>query len=509
MNSRLPQLILIAMVLANALAGWAMAQPRIDDDAAWSVESDHWYLVDFAGVEAGWMHDLVESSESGFRSTTETRIIISRGASPITVTTKSVFEETRDGRPIRLISTQELAQQSTESQYSFEADKVILTTKQGGRTTTKQLPLPEGEWLTPRAAQRYFDERARAGADTISYRMIDSETGLQAIEITSARMGPEQYEHDGRMIPVTVWKSRTDIMPVDAIEKYDEQGVNVFSEVAMPIGRMVTRLSTKQRAMQAGGAKGPELMLRSFVAVDQPIRNVGKARRATYRLWTREGELPSLPESGAQRVEQTDGGARTLVKVNIDENVRADLDAGAKEEFLEPSTTINSDDELVKKLAQKAVRSAGDDPMARCDALRGSVSRHVSRKDLDTAFAGAAETALTRKGDCSEHAVLLCAMMRAAEIPSRVAMGLVYADQFAGENAIFGWHMWTQAWIDGAWVDFDATLPVRYHAGHILVGTTSLADGALANELAGIVSLLGNLEIEVVDVGYGDDSHEP
>ena len=93
-------------------------------------------------------------------------------------------------------------------------------------------------------------------------------------------------------------------------------------------------------------------------------------------------------------------------------------------------------------------------------------------------------------------------MLRADGIAARVASGLVYADQFAGSDDIFGWHMWTQALIDGHWVDYDATLPTRYHAGHVLTGTSSLADGQGATEMASMIMLMGNLEIDVQDVGY-------
>ena len=44
--------------------------------------------------------------------------------------------------------------------------------------------------------------------------------------------------------------------------------------------------------------------------------------------------------------------------------------------------------------------------------------------------------------------VLLAAMLRAAEIPSRVAVGVIYVERFAGERDVFGYHMWTQALID-------------------------------------------------------------
>ena len=87
-------------------------------------------------------------------------------------------------------------------------------------------------------------------------------------------------------------------------------------------------------------------------------------------------------------------------------------------------------------------------------------------------------------------------------IPARVAMGLLYVDEFAGESGIFGWHMWTQALIDGQWVDFDATLPVRTNAGHVLTNVSALSDGLGMTDMASIMQLLGNVDIEVIEVGY-------
>ncbi len=98
--------------------------------------------------------------------------------------------------------------------------------------------------------------------------------------------------------------------------------------------------------------------------------------------------------------------------------------------------------------------------------------------------------------------MLLCAMLRADEIPARVAVGLVYADSFLGHEAIFGWHMWTQALIDGRWVDLDATLRGRYHAAHVLTAVSSLDEGGIDAALASTLMLMGNLQIDVVDVGY-------
>jgi transglutaminase-like putative cysteine protease len=133
--------------------------------------------------------------------------------------------------------------------------------------------------------------------------------------------------------------------------------------------------------------------------------------------------------------------------------------------------------------------------MRRAEAMRDFVRRWIRTKGLSTAFASASETAVNREGDCSEHGVLLAAMLRADGIPSRVASGLVWIDW---ANA-FGWHMWTQALIDGHWIDLDATLDQTYSAGHVLVSTSSLADGDGQGQLVGLLGLLGNIDIEVVE----------
>lgn len=58
--------------------------------------------------------------------------------------------------------------------------------------------------------------------------------------------------------------------------------------------------------------------------------------------------------------------------------------------------------------------------------------------------------------------------------------------------------MWTQAFINGAWIDLDATLPVPYSIGHVLVSTSPLEDGAIWKlEEVKQASLIGNLEIIV------------
>jgi transglutaminase-like putative cysteine protease len=95
--------------------------------------------------------------------------------------------------------------------------------------------------------------------------------------------------------------------------------------------------------------------------------------------------------------------------------------------------------------------------------------------------------------------VLLCGVLRASGIPSRGVMGMVYVPNYGAPNGVFGWHMWSQAIIDGKWIDLDATLLTPYSVGHITTLTTSLSDEDFASEMGSIIATIGNLQIEVVE----------
>src|SRR5205085_515826 len=96
-------------------------------------------------------------------------------------------------------------------------------------------------------------------------------------------------------------------------------------------------------------------------------------------------------------------------------------------------------------------------------------------RNFTEALATADEVARTLEGDCTEFAMLTAALLRAAGIPSRTAIGLVYVDLARGP--VFGFHMWTEAWVRGQWVPLDATLG-RGHIGaaHIKVTDHSWAE---------------------------------
>ena len=474
--------------------------------ADWEVIEEHWYTVEIGGARTGWMVERVRSDGQRYESGTQLHMSIRRGPAEVTVEISASIVETHDGEPLVMRSRQHTGLQAVDTEWRFEDDRVVQTTRQGDRETVRDRPLPEGEWLTPMEVQRYWDERREAGAEQITYRTIDPQAGLKPVSFTLTLRGEDEHELGDRTIPVTVWEVTTSLMPLLTFEEHiSADGYLVYQEVAAGFAKMVMRIATRAEAQGGAGDEPPELLVKTFIEPDRAILRPQAATTARLRLEVGAGTMPPLPEAGAQRVVIAGEGRLAVLTIDINDNLPArpgEADAG---EFLESSAMVDAGDPLIESLADKALRGAGKDQkdrMERAETLRAFVHRYVNEKDLDTAFATASETAARRSGDCSEHAVLLCAMMRADGIPARLAVGLIYTDRFLGRDGIFGWHMWTQALIDGHWVDFDATLPRRYHAAHVLTGTSSLAEGALAGELASAIVLMGNLDIKVLDVGY-------
>ena len=197
----------------------------------------------------------------------------------------------------------------------------------------------------------------------------------------------------------------------------------------------------------------------------------------------------------------TPAGRRLLVEVGSSPPLRG-AERPDTAAYLRTSTFLDHRDPDIRRLLRDATGDAAT-PRRRAEALRAFVADYVRDKNLDSILATASEVAESRAGDCTEHSVLLAALLRAAGIPSRVVTGLVYVEQFAGERRLFAYHMWVQAFVEDRWLDLDATFEAPFDAAHVAVGTTALNDDrATFPELAKLAALIGDARIRVVEVDH-------
>lgn len=429
-----------------------------------------------------------------------------RGTVEIKISMLTEFVETVDGKPVSMKVNQMLASLPKEEEYIFGDKEVSITTSSMGKPMKSTKPLPIGEWLTPAKAARTAREKAAKGETHIDLVTIDPSNGLNLVKMERRKGSKSKVTVSGKEFEAWQWDN-TVIMdgmpPIKSVEYVDDQGELLRSKTSL--GGIAMEL-VRATASEAGKTyRGPEMMVDLFVKPDKAIADPRHTKMLTFVLRVKEGELPELPSEAGQTFARIDEKSATVsVNAVMSSAAKGMTSPEAIAKYLASSTMIDAKDEKVAELATTAVKDIPENQSAaRAEALRRAVYKHISKKALDVGFGSASETARSGVGDCSEHGVLLAAMLRQQNIPARVVAGLIYADQFAGDRGIFGYHMWTQALLEknGAmrWIDLDATLPpgTPTDATHIAVSTTALADGEVQTSMMNLVPLLGRLEIQV------------
>jgi hypothetical protein len=505
--------------LAAALvlcAGGVMAparawEPEKARATASDVRYDLTYTLALSGKPAGKMR--MWQRVEGDRIITESDMTlgVSRGAIDIKIGMKGKFVETLDHKPVSLRSEQTMGTIPMVTEATFKDGAIELETTQGGQKGRSAQPFTDKDWLTPAAVDARVSEEVRAflagkpTAEKMTLRMMDATNGPVVLETTRGKFEKATIEIGGKQVAALKCVSTTSLTPgIEQVEYLNEQGYPLRTEAQMggiPMTMTLVDPGAKDEPVKAAEL-GPELMVSTFVTPDRPIPGARKTKRASYLLSVPDGSMPDVPTVGAQTATRVDG--RT-VRVRVDNMTLGAVGAeeARSEEWRASTAMLAWKDPAISELTARALRGVGEDREAKCEALRRFVHTYINAKGLSVGFASATETAQTRQGDCTEHGVLLAAMMRAAGIPSRVVSGLIYADQFAGSEHIFGYHMWAQALIEGEggwrWVDFDATLPdqTRFDATHIALGTSGLKDGETYNSMVLLTPLLGRLQLKV------------
>ncbi len=504
MNTKHP---IIAMLLAMLFVA-AMPIPAHAEDQT-ATTFDRWYVIEMTGEQAGYAH--ITERQKGDRIITQSdiKLTVRRGDQAIKIEFEMWFVETADGRPVEASSTIRPGAMAIVQHVKFTDDAVELTTGQGdaARTTTSSAWDPS--YLPPAAAQRLIEARIAEGAKEISVGIIDISMGVNPLTMSMTIIGQENVEVFGKVVPAVVWEATASNMPGVKMREYvDEQGRAVKSSVQLMPGMDMVMIEADEQLAKAK-VDPPRIMAQTLIHPDKPINNPRSTRSAIYRVTIKDaGNTPiNIPRTGYQRV-VWDNKTTAAVVLDLDQpvNVIDDLPTDAD---LESSDMIDHDSEAVRELLELALNDFPEDASdyAVASRLRAFVQDYIDEKDLSVGLARAGQVARTAQGDCTEHAVLLTALLRAKGIPARTVTGLLYVDSFLGQEGVFGYHMWSQAWLidsenegptGGRWADLDAVLSEQdFDAAHITLAVSSMADGKMINDMIEMLPTFGRLEIQV------------
>lgn len=350
---------------------------------------------------------------------------------------------------------------------------------------------------SPAWLERLPSEHAFHPREALSCRVFLPEHS----QVTDVRIAVGRRERislpDGRrswLLKLTVEESIAPQTPTHAY--VDEHGAVLVSTTELLGQTLTTYLVAPDEALKK--VAGPELDLAvSTLVGSTPIPQAHRTRRAVYRIRMRgEDPTPFFPNSDYQKV-ICKGLNECEVTVRSLPPVHSNRSTGVNRQYLEASRYLQIGDAQLLIHVDRAARNIVD-PIPTALAMERYVHQNLQRKDFSTVLASAAEVARSLQGDCTEHAVLLAAMLRARGIPSRIVVGLVYIDPLAA----FGGHMWTEALLGDRWVPLDATLGQGgTGAAHIKLADASFADSASSPMTAflPLLHVLGRIEMTVVE----------
>ena len=468
------------------LTGCASSGPK--------VLHEDWQTISVAGLPIGYMRSTtrrLHPDDETIVTTVSGKSRYTRLGYTVTVQTLSEYIEGLDGSLRYASSATTIGSMENTCRARLEGDKLNIETVVAGKKYTRTIPwtpdiigpycqleltklaLKEGGSMDYKTFVPDFKRVSKAKLNIIDRRDLTVNGATQSLWYGTLEQ---------------------DVLPGVKTEVWLDDDGDVIRSSTNLMGGMETRKATEVQALATvAPSNTADIMDKFFITVNREIENPYELKEALYQLETTDDALTKVHLADRrQTIEKREGNTVFLrVRALGDAEKPSGKTPGGK--FREPTPYLQSDDPEIIQLSNEGVGDA-ETPYAKALNLRQWVYKRIRKKDFTVAFASAKEVAVSRQGDCTEHAVLLAALLRAQGIPSRVAVGLVY---YKGR---FGYHMWTEAFLND-WTALDAAMNQDVvDATHISFTTSALADTSTSEPFTSMLSIIGNLKLTIEDV---------
>ena len=278
----------------------------------------------------------------------------------------------------------------------------------------------------------------------------------------------------------------------------DESDTVVRQERPILGGTLSLERSTAERALSAASVRSLDLEAATMIPIDRLLSASADQKKLVLDLTVKDTIPVQVPETDFQKV-QVINPSTTRITLTRPEQKRirnTSQTARVHQPAIKSTRWMPLEDTNLQRLA--AIAAGGQtDVLEVCQRLEKFVNSKLQRSAFSTGMLTADEVARTLKGDCTEHAVFLAALMRIHHIPSRIAIGLVHTTKQYG----FVGHAWTEALVDGQWLPFDSVMSSEGgRVTHI-----KLADSELPDDMTSgialflpVLEITGHAEIQVI-----------
>ncbi len=481
-----------------------------------------WQAAYFEGLKVGHVHTLVTNSvrdgKKCIRTVREMSLMVKRYGSVIPIRVEQISEETANGKVLALISTQFLATDRTvKLTGAVKAGKLIYTTHTDEGETEQTLDWDDSAIGQYRQEVIFEKKKVKAGDrfKFLSYELLlpgalTIGVVVKDVEVVDRLVAKKSgktiriVREPAKLLRVETVPEKfmlrgTPVQLPSKIVWLDARLMSVREQFEMPgIGAITFYNTTKTAALKPGVAPEllPDLGLKVSIPVKQTIDDPYRTTEAVYRITLKEDLAKVFTEDARQEVRDKMDKTFELAVKAIRKPSKVETPDEPGKEYLESNQFIDSANARIRATAAKAV---GEETDAWRKALKLEKWVHDNMEvSTSVGFPSAGQICTDLKGDCRQHAVLLTGLCRAAGIPARTAIGLIYVRE-EGRSPYFGFHMWTEVAINGQWLGLDAILGQGgIAATHLKMGDHSWSKTATLAPLLPVSQALGKIHIDVL-----------
>jgi hypothetical protein len=472
------------------------------------------YLLLLGGKRAGTQSETVWSDADGTRHMELfLRMVLKRFGQAFTIIQRQTWTEDEYLRSVK--SETELNQEVTFLSARLQGDDLLVQDRRGSGSSERVLSRA-GPLLGPRGAVEALREAFSEGPGgpgsprELTVRQFSPETG-KVHELRLRLLGAGELAdslgglHRGQRVDLE--SSAAPGVATAAV--YDERGELEYSitrvGVALEVLRSAAGAVAGEAAAEAAG-NTPDLELFEVASLSIPVRwppdllgpdgvpRLGSLSAVTVRFTgTALAELERAvqeerAELGGPAVRRD--GLGLVLELAAPPPSPAWPQASDRAELTGGGFYLDIDDPRLEELA------AGCEPPAFA-CLEALVHRTIRTKSLQHGFAGVSEVLDSRAGDCTEHALLLAALLRRRGVPARIAYGFLLT-----ETGFIG-HAWTEARAASGWFRLDPSFPGGQPYGFKLrLGIIDPAQPVWGQIGVSLLAVAGGVRAEILEADH-------
>lgn len=355
-------------------------------------------------------------------------------------------------------------------------NKLTLEIDSAGHRSAQEITLTQAPYLLA-ALKPYVVTQQLETGKKFFFSTFDPSTLSQQVT-TVVIEGREQIRVGDRIEPAI--KLRQSFRGISVLSWIDGQGRTLKEE--SPAGLSLLRQDERQARNLSSRAMALDIVAQTAIPVATPIVNA--ATRHTMELKLSGFDLANFPLHGGRQRLSDNRLAIRLEDLPRPGARRLPIEDPRVSAYLRPTAFLQSDHPSIKALAGKILKGETDAQRAAVK-LKDWVYKEIAKQPT-VSIPNALQVLQTRKGDCNEHTVLFNALARAAGIPAKTVVGVVYL------RGAFYYHAWSEVWL-GEWISLDSVFN-QFPAD---VTHVKFLEGEIDRQID-ILQLIGNLKIEVL-----------